>query len=292
VVREWSKVEVARVRDETEARIATRKKALDGEIDAHSAVVETRIQCVSATVQAFQAEMDEFFERLLSEQDPTRIATMAETMPDPPDLAGIAASITAPDVEPFDPLQTRLPAIESAAADPVEPPLSAVGPEVIEAAEAEAAMAARLAFTAAEVEALAFAGDPDEEDPSAASTEADAPAVVSATVATITSGLAKADAGTLSLPVPSGGETTRVIVLGLVSVASIATFKRGLSRSAGVASVAVASGPDGEFIFTVEHGPDVRMADTVTALDGFGAQITTESAETIEVTAHDLDTGN
>ena len=34
------------------------------------------------------------------------------------------------------------------------------------------------------------------------------------------------------------------------------------------------------------------MADTVTALDGFGAQITTESAETLEVTAHDRDTGN
>ena len=99
-------------------------------------------------------------------------------------------------------------------------------------------MAARLAFAAAEVEALAFAGDLDEEDPSAASTEAGAPAAVSAPDASIITGLAKADAGTLSLPVSSGGATTRVIVHGLVSVASIATFKRGLSRSAGVASVA------------------------------------------------------
>ena len=36
--------------------------------------------------------MAEFFERLIAEQDPTRIATMAEAMPDPPDLAAIAAA--------------------------------------------------------------------------------------------------------------------------------------------------------------------------------------------------------
>jgi hypothetical protein len=104
VVREWSKAEIARIREETEARIAARKQALDGEIDAHAAVVETRVQRVGATVEAFQAEMDEFFERLLAEQDPTRIATMAETMPEPPDLAGLAASITEADVAPSDPM--------------------------------------------------------------------------------------------------------------------------------------------------------------------------------------------
>jgi hypothetical protein len=86
--------------------------------------------------------------------------------------------------------------------------------------------------------------------------------------------------------------TTRVVVVGLVSVASIATFKRGLTRSAGVSAVAVASGPDGEFIFTVEHGEDVRMAETVTALEGFGAQVSTESDGSLEVTAHDPDTSN
>ena len=59
-----------------------------------------------------------------------------------------------------------------------------------------------------------------------------------------------------------------------------------------VSAVAVASGPDGEFIFSVEHGEDVRMADTVTALEGFGAQITSESEGVLEATAHDPDPGN
>ena len=40
-----------------------------------------------AVVAAFEAEMGAFFERLIAEEDPTRIATMAETMPDPPSLA-------------------------------------------------------------------------------------------------------------------------------------------------------------------------------------------------------------
>ena len=91
-VREWSKAEIARIREETEARIALRKTALDGEMDAHAAVVESRVQRVGATVAAFEHEMAAFFERLLAEEDPTRIAAMAERMPEPPDLAGVAAA--------------------------------------------------------------------------------------------------------------------------------------------------------------------------------------------------------
>ena len=65
--------------------------------------MEARVQQVAATVSDYEAQMAEFFQRLLAEEDPTRIATMAETMPDPPDLANIAASIAEPQVEPFDP---------------------------------------------------------------------------------------------------------------------------------------------------------------------------------------------
>ncbi|MFL5643185.1 MAG: hypothetical protein ACJ771_12665 [Chloroflexota bacterium] len=287
VVRDWSKAEIARIREETEARIAARKQALDGEIDAHTAVVETRVQRVGATVEAFQAEMDEFFQRLLAEQDPTRIATMAETMPEPPDLAGIAASITEPDPAPFDPLQTRLPQATTDAPETVEASSDPVAPDGTEAGEAEAAMAARLDFAAAEAEALTFTGDIDVEYPSGDSDAGDA----ATNDSSASNGLANADAGTLSIPA-SAKATSRVVVVGLVSVASIATFKRGLTRSAGVSAVAVASGPDGEFIFTVEHAEDLRMADTVTALEGFGAQVTSESEGSVEVTAHDPDPSN
>jgi len=291
VVREWSKAEIARIREETEARIAARKQALDGEIDAHAAVVETRVQRVGATVEAFQAEMDEFFERLLAEQDPTRIATMAETMPEPPDLAGLAASITEADVAPSDPVGSLVPEADNAAPETVEQAADPVTPdntETSEASEAEAAMAARLDFAAAEAEAATFTGELDIEYPAGAAPEAETPAGDPS----VTTGLANADAGSLSIPAPAARATSRVVVVGLVSVASIATFKRGLTRSAGVSAVAVASGPDGEFIFTVEHGEDVKMADAVTSLEGFGAQVTSETDGVLQVTAHDPDPGN
>src|SRR4051794_13060946 len=185
VVRDWSKAEIARIREETEARIAARKQALDGEIDAHAAVVETRVQRVGATVEAFQAEMDEFFQRLLAEQDPTRIATMAETMPEPPDLAGIAASITEPDRAPFDALQTRLGETGTDAPATVESSSDPVAPDGTEAGEAEAALAARLDFAAAEAEALTFTGDLDLEYPSESPAQPEAGDAVPSTDSTV-----------------------------------------------------------------------------------------------------------
>src|SRR5258705_1579565 len=116
-VREWSKAEIARIRDETEARIALRKTALDGDMDQHGLVVESRVQQVGATVADFEAPMDAFFERLRSEEDPTRIAAMAERMPDPPDLAGVAAAIVEPMTPAFDPSTMLIgdtPSIEAA----------------------------------------------------------------------------------------------------------------------------------------------------------------------------------
>ena len=149
-------------------------------------------------------------------------------------------------------------------------------------------MAARLDFAAAEAEALAFGDDIDD---GSATPPVDADeVVVPAEVGAVK--LANADAGTLPA-VPEGERAkTRVVVVGLVSVASIATFKRGLSRSAGVAGVGVASGPDGEFVFTVEHDPSQDLSAAVTGLPGFEARITSESDGTIEVTAHDPDTGD
>ena len=125
-MREWSKAEIARIREETDARIVARKSALDGEMDAFAAVIEARVERVNKTVAEFEAEMSEFFERLLAEQDPTRIATMAQAMPDPPDLAAIAATVTeaAPRAVPT--------------ADPVEPDAEPAAQDDVEAPAAEA----------------------------------------------------------------------------------------------------------------------------------------------------------
>jgi hypothetical protein len=81
--------------------------------------------------------------------------------------------------------------------------------------------------------------------------------------------------------------TTQVVVVGLVSVASIASFKRHLGRVSGVQSVGVSSGPDGEFVFAVAHGEDVSLRDTIPSLPGFQARITNAGDGIINVTARD-----
>ena len=74
---------------------------------------------------------------------------------------------------------------------------------------------------------------------------------------------------------------------GLISVASIAGFKRHLSRAAGVQSVGVSSGPDGEFVFAVTHGSDVALGDVIPGLPGFAARVTAESDGELTIAARD-----
>jgi hypothetical protein len=76
-------------------------------------------------------------------------------------------------------------------------------------------------------------------------------------------------------------------VTGLVSVASIASFKRHLGRLPGVQSVGVSSGPDGEFVFAVRHSPDVILRDAIPALPAFQARVTSSNGDNIEVMARD-----
>lgn len=288
-VRDWSKGEIARIREEAEGRITVRKNVLDGEMDAHAAIIEARIQRVNATVQEFEGEMQAFFERLLAEDDPTRIATMAETMPEPPDLAGVAASITSPDPEPFDPVPPNWPEdmlIGDTVAAPPEPEAASADP----VAEAEPVAddqvgdnPAAVDFDAAEAEAAAFS-------------EADVPSDETGEAgSTAPTELATAEALAASeeqISAPESGErlVTRVSVVGLVSVASIASFKRSLGRAAGVSGIRVASGPDGEFVFTVEHDAGLALGDAITALPGFEARVTGQADGTLDIAAHDPDT--
>ena len=80
---------------------------------------------------------------------------------------------------------------------------------------------------------------------------------------------------------------TQVVVTGLVSVASIASFKRHLARVPGVQSVGVSSGPDGEFIFKATHDPEVALREVIPALPGFGARVVSAADGALHVTARD-----
>jgi hypothetical protein len=410
-VREWSKTEIARIREETEQKITDRKSRLETEIEEHAAGIEREIDAVQRMVTAFETEMADFFERLLGETEPTRFATMAENLPEPPTFDEISAMIglpaESPESEPASSVEataevtaeTEVPegavvepvtdepettdaeaavvtldapeGAEGVVAEPTEPDATvaetegtaeatgaeepvamaedsasdsvptadsgdsngemrfdgAVGVDgdeevdreaafaAIQAAAEAAASAEVAADAAARAEAVADVaieimgnhdGEEGETDPRFAAlglspdydaAEAEALAAADRTNADGEEIPVIGDdalAARLAGLVPGKGEetsgetaSTQVIVVGLISVASIASFKRHLGRLAGVRSVGVSSGPDGEFVFAVTHSTDTALRDVIPSLPSFQARVTSASDGVVHVTAHD-----
>ncbi len=79
--------------------------------------------------------------------------------------------------------------------------------------------------------------------------------------------------------------TTTVAVTGLVSVASIAGFKRAVAKAPGVDAISVASGPSGDFIFSVQHAPSIDLSTVISDLSGFSARVTGTAEGSLTVTA-------
>jgi hypothetical protein len=344
-IREWSKTEIARIREETDERIAHRKSVLEREIETHAAQIEERIERVQQRVAGFESDMATFFERLLAEEDPTRFASMAESLPEPPpfdadaawdpSLHSTAVSLETPIVE--TPVEAAH--VDEAPAEPSEPEPAAT-PETFEStaesadvsgttveAEASAETVAPIAevpsgwgelaapepaeaqdtTTQERGDAFAVATEeraPEETDPrlealgldrdfAAAEAEAGAFPTESETpeeeIPTIADDALAARLAGLVPDTTATGETatTRVVVTGLVSVASIAGFKRNLARVSGVHSVGVTSGPDGEFVFAVTHDAGMALGESIATLPGFGARVTNETAGELTVTARD-----
>jgi hypothetical protein len=409
-IKEWSRAEIARIKEETENRIDARKLGLDEELAAHAAAIEGRVSEVERTATAYRTEMEAYSLRMTTEEDPARLATMAESMPEPPLIDPLAELGDLAVPEPLDiPTEYVVALAAGDAGDEIaeaviaapeleveavlEPGIvaeSILEPELDAVAEAEAPIAnpwgepdvwgAPAAVDTAEVEAepgpATFdvdaigdgseewtleqplddvprwaagetpegfptgdgeVGDPVDRGAIMAALEAAAEAVVAAEsaaesadqaeaaadVAETAAELLKGRAGSeddydpeaqaalsarmgaggleesytdrLASLLPNHGEgaadgeprATQVIVSGLVSVASIASFKRHLGRLTGVQAVAVASGPDGEFVFNVTHRPDVSFRDAVPTMPGFAARVTSTGDGVVQVTARD-----
>jgi hypothetical protein len=129
-------------------------------------------------------------------------------------------------------------------------------------------------YDAAEAEALASADGSDDEDIPEIGDDA-----LAARLAGLVPNRNAKNAG--------DNTSTQVIVVGLVSVASIASFKRHLGRLPGVQSVGVSSGPEGEFVFAVNHAADVVLREAIPSLPSFQARVTGTSDGVVNVTAHD-----
>ncbi|MFI5227134.1 MAG: hypothetical protein ACHQ3P_10715 [Candidatus Limnocylindrales bacterium] len=338
-IREWSKGEMARIREETDRRITVRKGDLEATLERQAARVDHEIERIKAGVETYEAEMAQFFERLQAIDDPTTFAAIAASLPEPPPfVVDLDRDDPEPTPEPVAP--TPEPAAEAATgetvedaaafsvdADASETPQMIVAPEAVEApesqeyaADATAADSPEAADRSTPVTTGSIPGWPGATDADTTETTAAGPdprvsalgltpdfeaAAAEAAVDAAGDGSDERDgipsvttdalAARLANLVPPGDEsahtgpvmTTAVVVVGLVSVASIASFKRHLARVTGVQSVGVASGPDGEFVFRVVHQADVAMPDAVVQLEGFEVTVTSVGDGVVHVTALD-----
>jgi hypothetical protein len=312
-IREWSKAEMARIREETEERIADRKRRLELEVDEHAARVEHRIELVQKSVATFEGEMERFFKALLAEEDPAKLAGFAEQLPEPPVLddesqfgawvptrtldadnaaaaeAELMADLQATDVDAADEAETAEavdPNVLIGATDAVAPAdetETETQPEIGEAVAAESTTEAE------PVVAEAVASDAEAEATAEPVAEATAEPVAEATAEPVAAGDDAAIERLATFTDPASGRearvSTRLSVVGLVSVASIAGFKRAVGRAPGVSGVSVASGPNGDFIFTVQHAASTDLRTLVPELDGFAASITGDADGVLSVTA-------
>ena len=80
-----------------------------------------------------------------------------------------------------------------------------------------------------------------------------------------------------------------VAAIGLVSVASVSSFKRALAHAEGVHAVQVSSGPQGEFLFNLTCDPGVDLTSLVGALPGFEVEVRGTAPGAVTIVAHDLD---
>lgn len=240
-IREWSRAQLARIREETERRSADRKARLDRDLEIRTIRLDARIEAVGAVTADFEARMTAFYDTLLAENDPARLAGLAERLPDSPGFEDLDDWV-----------------VRSEALDPDD------------AAAAEAAAMAGLD----DLEPVAF--DAPDFPPTVAGPEPGA-------------GLTVDTVDTVSAAPATPSAERRLMVTGLVSVASIAGFKRALTRLSGVRAVGVTSGPDGEFVFSVTHAPETDLSAAVAGLTAFHPTLELRADGTIVVSVAEPD---
>jgi hypothetical protein len=91
----WSKEETIRIREETDQRIGTRREELQGYLIRHASIIDGEVGHVEGAVRDYRTELDQFFARLVAEDDPAAFARLADEMPAPPDLAKVGGAARA-----------------------------------------------------------------------------------------------------------------------------------------------------------------------------------------------------
>ena len=91
----WSKEETIRIREETDQKIGTRREELQSYLIRHASIIDGEVGHVEGAVRDYRTELDQFFARLVAEDDPAAFAQLADEMPAPPDLAKVGGAARA-----------------------------------------------------------------------------------------------------------------------------------------------------------------------------------------------------
>ena len=86
LVNAWCVDETRRIREEADRRIEERRSRLEQSNTQHGSLIEAEIESVHVAVQDYRDSLGAFFGRLADEPDPSGIARLAGTLPEPPDL--------------------------------------------------------------------------------------------------------------------------------------------------------------------------------------------------------------
>ncbi len=290
-IREWMRTEIARIRTQADERVAAREAALEAELEAHAGRIETQIDRVQMRTAGYEEEMERFFAQLTELRDASAFAAAAQQMPQPPDLfkepEEASADAEAPPDDPRD-AGTDLGVAESeAAAESAADTSAGLAADVAADTATDAArenpqtsVKGRL-FSESSLAGRLAGLVPSSENPANGRSTAAQPTEPQPSAPT------EPQPSAPTQPAAAPPATTQVVVVGLVSVASIASFKRHLGRTPGVETVAVSSGPESEFVFSTTHEPGLALRDVVPTLPGFGARVVKATDDTLNVTARD-----
>jgi len=85
-LRDQAKAQAQLVRDASERRVQERRQLVDDAIAEYGRAVEAELKRVEESIAAWEQELDRFYGQLADETDPTMFASLASTMPNPPEF--------------------------------------------------------------------------------------------------------------------------------------------------------------------------------------------------------------
>jgi len=91
----WQEIEANRVREEAARRIVARGEELDDYLVRHAALIDREVDQIEDAVKDYQTQLDGYFGKLTSEDDPGEIARLADELPPPPDLSKVGGEARA-----------------------------------------------------------------------------------------------------------------------------------------------------------------------------------------------------